>query len=124
MKKPLRFGSHRFGFTLVEILIVVAIIGLLAAVAIPNFVKARATTQANACINNLRQIRDAVDQMALEKGMRTGTAWNYPADIQPYLSHGLAPICPAGGIYDASAIGGPVPTCSLGFTVTPAHALP
>jgi len=50
----------------VEIMIVVAIIGLLAAIAIPNFVRARTTSQTNACINNLRQMDGAVQQYALE----------------------------------------------------------
>ena len=64
--------SRKAGFTLVEIMIVVAIIGLLAAIAIPNFIKARATSQQNACINNLRQIDGAINEWALETGQSNG----------------------------------------------------
>src|SRR2546422_6836020 len=59
-------SSHKSGCMLVEIMIVVEIIGLLASIAIPNFIKARTTSQKNACINNLRQVDGAIQQWALE----------------------------------------------------------
>ena len=86
--------NRKSGFTLVEIMIVVAIIGLLAAIAIPNFIKARTTSQMNACINNLRQVDGAIQQWALENKKDSGATVAF-TDISGYLKNAV--ICPSGG---------------------------
>jgi prepilin-type N-terminal cleavage/methylation domain-containing protein len=107
------------GFTLVEIMIVVAIIGLLAAIAIPNFVKARETAQKNACINNLRQIDGAKQQWALET-KAASDATPVDNDIAPYLKGNVMPVCPVGeAAYTINSVT-TVPTCdnaAMGHTL-------
>ena len=116
---------HRSGFTLMEIMIVVALIGLLAAIAIPSFVKARATSQAGACINNLRQLEGAVQQWALEQH-KSATAPYQLTDLTPYLKWGGTngfPVCPGGGVYSVgpdNCVTSP-PVCSLSLSLPP-HA--
>jgi prepilin-type N-terminal cleavage/methylation domain-containing protein len=85
------------GFTLIEIMIVVAIIGLLATIAIPNFMKARTTAQRTACITNLKQI-DGAKQLWAVEAKASPTTTPTIANIQPYMGRGTggtAPTCPA-----------------------------
>jgi prepilin-type N-terminal cleavage/methylation domain-containing protein len=122
--------AKKQGFTLVEIMIVVAIIGLLAAIAIPNFVKARTTSQQNACINNLRLVDAAKQQWALElRKQTTDTPDASGTDLQPYLGRGAngeLPSCPVDSAntfptsYTVNSVGVP-PVCKI---VPLTHVLP
>jgi prepilin-type N-terminal cleavage/methylation domain-containing protein len=117
--------SRNSGFTLVEIMIVVAIIGLLAAIAIPNFVRARTKSQQNACINNLRQLDGAKQQWALEN-KQLASASVGSSDVMPYLGRGTTgtyPICPGSGTY-ALGLVNVAPTCDLSSLSTTPHVLP
>ena len=71
-----KLTTKRGGFTLVEIMIVVAIIALLAAIAVPGFLRARKRSQASKIINDLRMIDSAVDQYAIENAKSTGAPVN------------------------------------------------
>ena len=104
--------SNRHGFTLVEIMIVVAIIGMLAAIAIPNIAQARTTAHRTACINNLQQIEGAMQRWSMEMQKDEGQTVTYN-DIQSYLKRSV--VCPAGGTsfedsYTITTVDAP-PTC-------------
>ena len=115
MQSPNR---SRAGFTLVEIMIVVAIIGMLAAVAIPNFLKSRTTAQKNTCIANLRSIDGAVQRWAVENKMDSTAPVTF-SDILDYIKGSQMPTCPMSGVYSLTIVGA-VPVCSqssLGHSV-------
>ena len=121
------FRKSSKGFTLVEIMIVVAIIGILIAIAVPGFVRARTASRARACQENLSKIDGAKEQWALENNAAPGAAvaaadifatdgTSYvKADPATFLTDG----CPGGGAYTVGNVG-TAPTCSLGGD----HVLP
>jgi len=114
--------TKRAGFTLVEIMIVVAIIGLLASVAIPNFVKAREKAQATACISNLQNLEGAINMWALQNKKGSGDAVTMD-DIKnggfiKLDASGNIPGCPGNGTYSVTTVDAN-PTCSVAGHVMP-----
>ncbi len=114
--------SRKSGFTLVEVMIVVAIIGLLAAIAIPNFIKARTNSQKNACIASMKQIDGAKATWALENKKNNsdtpGTSDLYGSAA--YIRASTALTCPSGtGAYAMTAVS--VDTACPNFATQPTH---
>ena len=114
MKKSLKRG-----FTLVEIMIVVLIIGILLAIAVPNFMKARDNSRAKSCMENLRQIAAGKEQAAMDLKL-ADTDTPTQAQLTPDYVKSW-PTCPAGGAYTIGDMS-TNPTCSV--TTPIAHVLP
>jgi len=107
-------GSNR-AFTLIELIIVVAVIALLTTMAIPNFLRTRLMTRQTVCQNNLRQIEGAVDRWVFENNISEGAAVGSAEEqvIYSYLRGGK-PVCPAGGAYIISNVGtSPAASCNI-----------
>ena len=122
----MKISTHRrAGFTLVEIMIVVAIIGLLAAVAIPNFVKARNVSQSKSCIHNMRRVDCAIQQWALENGKKD-TDQPIEAQVVEYIRGSpVMPVCPAGNsAYIFGATVGTIPAVTCVNANGSEHMLP
>jgi prepilin-type N-terminal cleavage/methylation domain-containing protein len=124
MSKLVKKARH--GFTLVEIMIVVLIIGILLAIAVPNFIKARESSRAKACQSNLKQIDSAKEQYAMDNRLNNGgsVAMTDLVGATNYIK--ATPACPS--TTTAYTVGniGVNPTCSIGGTAgaATAHALP
>jgi prepilin-type N-terminal cleavage/methylation domain-containing protein len=118
------------GFTLVEIMIVVAIIGILIAIAIPGFLRARENSRGQACQENLTKIDGAKEQWALEFKKSNGTTVDvgFLTNTDIFGLSGYVkktPLCPSSGTYTPNNIGAE-PICSIGTTMGPfiPHRMP
>jgi prepilin-type N-terminal cleavage/methylation domain-containing protein len=107
----LLLSSRRRGFTLVEIMIVVAIMGVILAIALPAFMKSRSQARKHVCIENISQIESAKQQWGLENGKRDGDAPVEADLIGDTKFIKKMPECPGGGTYDFQSIGRTT-TCS------------
>ena len=111
------------GFTLVEIMIVVAIIGILIAIAVPGFIRARNQSQGMACSENLAKIDGAKEQWALENNQPGGTA----IALQTLVDNGYMkqlPSCPASGTYSVAGVSSNTTCDEYVGTAPKLHTLP
>ena len=116
-------ANHPRGFTLVEIMIVVLIIGLLMAIAIPNFLHARTSGARGTCISNLKQLDSAKEQWAMDNRAAAGAAVQMTDIAGTYIRvPATGPACPGGGTYTLNPIGTD-PACNLS-TAPNIHVLP
>ena len=116
-------------FTLIEIMIVVLIIGILLAIAVPNFIRARESARSKACINNLKQIDGAKEQYAMDNKLATGdgsvasdpltATGSVLVGSANYIKNTVS--CPSNGNYTVGPIG-TNPTCSIGSNAVATYA--
>lgn len=110
-------------FTLVEIMIVVLIIGILLAIAVPQWVATRSRTQQRTCLTHLRAISHAKEQWAMEFNKSTGDAVLVGNLVPTYLKGTVLPACPGGGTITINNVG-TEPACTLGAAPTFPHLMP
>ncbi len=111
------FSIRRGGFTLIEIMIVIAILAMIIAIAVPNFLKSRTHARMQVCIENLSQIESAKQLWGLEAGKQDGEVPVESDLVGPSLYIKTMPQCPAGGAYSFNGIGANA-TCDI-----PGHSL-
>ncbi len=109
---------HRKGFTLVEIMIVVLIIGVLMSIAVPGFIQARQSARKSACIDNMKQIENAKEQWAMDNKKSTGDSVAFSDLVGTTLYLKSAPSCPAAGTYTINPIS-TIPACDVSGHVLP-----
>jgi prepilin-type N-terminal cleavage/methylation domain-containing protein len=91
------------GFTLLEVMVISAIVGIMAMIAVPNFIKARVTAQQKMCIKNLHSLSETKQQWGFEN-KRPATAIPTPAQLQVYYGKSRMPVCPSQGTYSLRAL--------------------
>jgi prepilin-type N-terminal cleavage/methylation domain-containing protein len=110
--------SHRRGFTLVEIMIVVLIIGILMSIAVPSFIQARHSARQSSCINNMKQIESAKEQWGMDQKKSNGDTVAFTDLVGSTLYLKSTPSCPSSGTYTVNPIG-TVPVCDVSGHLLP-----